>query len=97
MYNIIFDTADVFACGSVIDAFVNVIMDVLAGEAMLEIIAFSLINFLVVVVSRPISTTFAVGVPTTGVRMGLSIVVVVVVLLLESIQRVIAAMPVGSQ
>ena len=97
MYNIIFDTADVFVRDSVVDAFVNMITDVLAGEASSEIVAFSLIDFLVAVVSRPISTMFATGVPTTTIMMGLSVAVVVVVLLLESMWRWIAAMPAGSR
>ena len=96
MYNIIFDMADVFVCGSVVDAFVNMIMDILAREASLEIVAFSLIDFLVVVVPWPISTMFAAGVPTTAIMMGLFVAVVVVVLLLESIWRVIVVMPAGS-
>ena len=41
MHNIIFDTADVFVRGSVIDAFVNVIAGDLAGEATSDIISFS--------------------------------------------------------
>ena len=38
MHNIILDTVDVFVRGSVIDTFVNVITDVLAGEPKLEIV-----------------------------------------------------------
>ena len=42
MYNIIFNKADIFVRSSVVDVFVNVITDILAGEATSEIIAFSL-------------------------------------------------------
>jgi len=96
VYSIIFDMADVFMCGSIVDAFVNMIMDILAREASSEIVAFCLIDFLVVVVPWPISTMFAAGVPTTAIMMGLFVVVVVVVLLLKSIWQVIVVMPAWS-
>jgi hypothetical protein len=97
MYRIIFNTSNILVHSSVIDAFVNVIADALTREATSEIVAFPLIDFLVVTVSRSMSTTFAAGVPTTVVMMGLSVAVVVVVLLSKGTRRVIVVMSAGSR
>jgi len=76
--------ADVFLYGSVIDASVDALMDVFAGEIMSKTTIFSLIHFLVVVMPWPMTTMIAASVPTTAIMTSHLVAVVV--------RRVIAAM-----
>ena len=93
MYIVVLDMTNILVHCSVIDALVNVVMDVSMREAASEVIVHSLADFLVAIVARFVSTTSMTSVPTTVVSMNLS--VVVVVLLPEGIRRVIMARSTG--
>ena len=64
MCSIVFDTAHVFMCSSIVDAPINALVDIFVGEVVSEIAVSSLIYLLVMTVPWP---AVVASVPTTAV------------------------------
>jgi hypothetical protein len=67
MYGIALDVTDVLVCCSIVDALVDVVMNVFWWEVVAEIIVRSLVDFLVVTTVRLIDLMTLTSVPITTV------------------------------
>jgi len=85
MYGIVLNTMDILVCCSIVDTLINVVTNIFWWEVAVEIIAHSLVDFLVVTKVRLMDTTTLMSVPITAIAMGLLVAVIIVVPLTDII------------
>jgi hypothetical protein len=77
VHDIVLDTSHVFMRGSIVDTSVDALTGVLTGEIMSKIAIFSLIYFLVAIMSWSMTTMIAAGISTSAITTGHLVAVVV--------------------